>query len=252
MITLKNISRYRAASTHLAISASVSALVLLAMLFLWYPPPLFMVLGGGVLATLIIGVDMTLGPLITLIIFDTRKKELVFDLAIVVALQLGALGYGIHIMYDARPAFIVFTGQEFAVISVVDIDEKEQAMARSHSNLTSPVLVAVQPPTDPKELADINSYSFFGLGIQHHPKYYIPYADNRQQAIKASRPLSDLKPEPQDKERLEKYLQQSVRNADKLRFLPVTTERKQLTAVIDASSGDLMEILDIKPSVEKH
>ncbi|MBI5889508.1 MAG: hypothetical protein HZB47_02375 [Nitrosomonadales bacterium] len=102
------------------------------------------------MATLIVGVDMALGPLITLIIFDTRKKGLVYDLAVVVAIQLGALGYGVHTMFAARPAFIVFTGQELAVISAVDIDEKKLAKAKiedfRHFSLTGPVLVAVAPP----------------------------------------------------------------------------------------------------------
>jgi hypothetical protein len=256
MITLKNISRYKAASTHLAISAGIAALVLLIMLALWYPPPLFTAMGGGKLAALIIGVDLVIGPLITLIIFDTRKKELVFDLAIVVALQLGALGYGVHTMYAARPAFIVFTGQELAVVSAVDIDEKELAKAKleafRHFSQTGPVLVAAEPPTDPQELSDIAFTSFLGIGIQHHPKYYVPYADKRQQVLKESRPLTGLKLEPQGKERLEKYLKQSALNADKFCYLPVTSDNKPLTAIIDANSGDLVDILDITPSVGKN
>jgi hypothetical protein len=94
--------------------------------------------------------------------------------------------------------------------------------------------------------------SFVGLGIQHHPKYYLPYAEKRQEALRASRPLTDLELDPQDKERLEKYLKQSTRNANKLRFLPVSSDYKKLTAIIDADSGDLADILDIKPDAKKH
>ncbi|MDO8988233.1 MAG: TfpX/TfpZ family type IV pilin accessory protein [Sideroxyarcus sp.] len=253
---MKNISRYKAASTHLAISAAIAALVLLIMLALWYPPPLFTALGGENLAALIVGVDIVLGPLITLIIFDTRKKGLVFDLSVVVALQLGALGYGIHTMYAARPAFIVFTGQEFSVVSAVDIDEKNLAKASiesfRHFSLTGPVLVAAEPPADPQEQSDIAFTRFLGIGIQHYPKYYVPYSDKRQQVLKESRPLADLALESEDKERLKKYLAQSPRNADKLRYLPVTSDNKPLTAVIDASSGNMVDILDIKPGIAKH
>lgn len=255
MITFNNISRYRAASTHLAISATIASVVLLIMLFVWYPPPLFIAMGGQQLAMLIVGVDIVLGPLITLIIFDTRKKGLVFDLAIVVAIQIGALGYGVNTMFVARPAFIVFTGQEFSVVSAVDIEEKWRDKTKfdtfRHLSLTGPVLVATEPPTDPKEISDIAFTTPFGMGIQHYTNTYVPYADKRWQVLKECRPLTDLELESQDRERLEKYLQQSIRNADKLRFLPVTGINKALTAIIDAGSGDLVEILDINPSVRK-
>lgn len=246
MITLTNISRFKAATTHLAISAGIAALVLLTMLFLWYPPPLFMAMGGGNLAALIIGVDVTLGPLITLVIFDTRKKSLIFDLAIVVALQLGALGYGIYTLYTVRPAFIVYAEKELMVVSAVDIAPEELAKARvadfRHLRWTGPTLVAVQPASDPSERSSI---SF----IQHYPKYFVPYADKHQQVLEESRVLSGLKLDAQGQEALDKYLKKSTRTPDRLRFLPVASDYKRLTAIIDADSGDLVEILDINPGI---
>lgn len=253
MITLKNISRYKAAFTHLVASAAIAGLVLLVMIFVWYPPPLFETMGGRQLAMLIIGVDVCIGPLITLFIFDTRKKGLVFDLAVVLALQLGALTYGVHTMFIARPAFIVLAAEEMVVVSAADIAEEELAKAPieayRHISVTGPQLVAIRPP----EL--ISTYTFaglFSLGIQNHPEHFVAYADKREQALKQSTPLTDLVLEPQDREQLEEYLKRSTRSIDKLRFLPITAEKIKLTAVIAADSGDLVDILAIKPGVNKH
>ncbi len=251
MIELKNISRYKAALTHLAISACIGALVLSTMLVLWYPPPLFAAMGGGQLATLIIGVDVAIGPLITLIIFDTRKKELVLDLAIVAALQLGALGYGVLAMHSARPVFTVFTEHQLAVVSAADIDQTELAKARfeefRHFSLTGPRIVAVNAPSD--ELSNIFLSNLAGFDIEQLPKYYVPYAEKRAQVLKASLPLAELDLRPVDMERLGIYLQRSGRKAEELRCLPVMAKRESLTALIDARNGDLLDILDIRPDL---
>jgi hypothetical protein len=142
----------------------------------------------------------------------------------------------------------VFAEQKLTVVAAADIASDEMAKARvedfRHLSLSGPVLVAVEPASNLAERASISI-------IQHYPKYFVPYADKRQQVLKESRLLADLKLEPQDKERLEKYLKQSARHADQLRCLPVTSDYKQLTAFIDGVSGDLVDILDIKPGFKK-
>lgn len=106
MLAIRQMSRYRAATIHLAVSALIAAGTLALMLALWYPPPLFAAMGGTELALLIVGVDVAIGPLITLIIFDTRKKELLFDLATIATLQVMAIGYSVYSMHAGRPVFI--------------------------------------------------------------------------------------------------------------------------------------------------
>lgn len=253
MLSIRNVSRYKAASVHLGISAGIAALVLALMLALWYPQPLFKAMGGMELILLIVGVDVSIGPLITLIIFDTRKKELVFDLAVVAALQLAALGYGIYAMHSGRPVFTVFTEQYLAVVAAADMDPAELAKAPEefrHLSLTGPRLVAVEPPTDPDELSNIAFGAVFGLGIQHLPRYYVPYAAKRAQILAASRPLADLDLKGDDKERLERYLTGSGRPPAGLRCLPVKTKQGLRTAIIDGGSGDLLDILDVRPDLK--
>ncbi len=253
MITIKNISRYKAASIHLAISAGIAVLVLSVMLALWYPLELFRGMGGAQLIMLIVGVDVIIGPLITLIIFNTSKKELVFDLAVVAALQIAALCYGVYAMHAGRPVFTVFTDHQLVVVTAAEIDPEELAKARIEEfrslSQTGPKLVATEPPTDPGELSNIAFAGLAGLGIQHLPRYYVPYAGKREQILKASRPLTDLKPTPHDSKKLESYVQRSNRKLEELRCLPVQTKLALLTAIVDAHSGELLDILDIRPDI---
>src|SRR5919201_4579714 len=96
-------SRWKAASIHFTLSVAIATILLGLMLALWYPPPYFALMGGLMLVVLIAGCDVTLGPLITLIIFKTGKKGLKLDLAMIGCVQAAALVYGLYMMFEARP-----------------------------------------------------------------------------------------------------------------------------------------------------
>src|SRR4051812_17228335 len=83
--------RLRAASVHFAISLAIATSVFLAIYFVWFPGALFAGAGGRGLLLLIFFVDVTIGPLLTFIVFVPGKKNLVLDLCVIAALQLGAL-----------------------------------------------------------------------------------------------------------------------------------------------------------------
>src|SRR6266478_2448154 len=100
-MTLEQLTRWQAAPIHLGISVVIAASVFFAMLLLWYPQPYFQVSGGRTLLLLLIGVDVIVGPLRTLIVFDPRKKYLVLDLAVIAMLQAAALTYVGWIMFHA-------------------------------------------------------------------------------------------------------------------------------------------------------
>ena len=86
-MTLITLNRWKAATLHLGISAAIAATVVALMLALWYPKPYFEAMGGDTLIMILIGVDVVIGPLITLVIFDPKKKKLKFDLAVIAALM---------------------------------------------------------------------------------------------------------------------------------------------------------------------
>lgn len=252
MVIDSSISRYKAASVHLAISAVIAAVILAIMLALWYPPSLFRAMGGMGLIALIVGVDVVIGPLITLIIFDTRKKELVFDLMVIGALQIAALSYGVYAMHAGRPVFIVFDGQRLAVASAADIDPEELAKAPHeefrHLSLTGPRLAAVVPPEDPQERETLMFAGLTGFGIHQLPKYFVPYAKERSQILATARPLGELAPNAEDARKLEAYLDSTKKDVNQMRYLPVATRHASVLGIIDGKSGELLDILRINPA----
>ena len=83
--------------------------------------------GGRQLFLLITAVDVILGPLLTFVVFDLRKgwPHVRRDLTIIGAIQLGALLYGLHTVYVARPVAMVFEADRFRVVTANDVHEPD-------------------------------------------------------------------------------------------------------------------------------
>ncbi|MBK7144251.1 MAG: hypothetical protein IPH76_03200 [Xanthomonadales bacterium] len=97
--------------------------------FVWYPDALFTLAGAGKLLILVVGIDVTLGPLLTLIVFNPIKKSLIWDLAVILMVQMGALGYGVWVMAQSRPVFLVGAVDRFELVSANEIHPDELAKA---------------------------------------------------------------------------------------------------------------------------
>lgn len=248
-MNLPVLNRFQAAGIHLIISACVAVGLLILMLELWYPPPLFNAMGGQELILLLVGVDVTVGPLLTLVVYVHGKKSLRFDLATIATLQLGALAYGAHAMYLGRPVFIAFAEDAMAVVSAADVDEGSLAKARPEFRDLSkigPVLVAADMPADVNERNDVLFAGLGGIGLQHLPQYYVPYRERSNEILAASRPLTDARNlTGSEHTTLAAAIKRSGKTSSDLRFLPVKTRRAILLALIDAKSGRLLEILAV-------
>ena len=104
--------RYRAAfiaaGIHFICSAVVAGLAAGLVFGMWYPYPYRELAGGRELFLLVVAVDVVCGPLLTAVLFNPAKsrEELWRDLSLVAVIQLIALGYGLHTVWQARPLFL--------------------------------------------------------------------------------------------------------------------------------------------------
>lgn len=129
--------------------------IILALLglmhWVWYPAPYFEINGGWHVWRILAGVDVVLGPLLTLIIFKSDKPSLKFDLSCIVLMQLAALMYGGMIIYQQRPAFVVFGTDRFTTVTAADIEfDKLKAPELQRLAGIGPLLAQALPPADPK------------------------------------------------------------------------------------------------------
>ena len=114
-------TRIAAASSHLLLSIIIFSIVIWLLVFFWYPAPHFNASGGWQGLKIAAGVDLVLGPLLTLIIFDIKKskQKLIGDLTVIAIIQFTALGLGINTIYQQRPVAVIFWEDGFYSVPAI-------------------------------------------------------------------------------------------------------------------------------------
>ena len=251
-MTLTSLNRWKASALHLALSAAIGTAVVTLMLAVWYPQQYFAAMGGTMLILLLIGVDVVIGPLITLVVFNPKKKSLRFDLAVIAALQLGALLYGCSVMFNARPVYNVFVVDRFEVVAANAIDEESRekaAPAFRSLPLTGPKVAAARQPDDPKRLSDIViSATKGGADLANLPDLYVPYEQFRRDAGKSAKPLAELaKRHPEGAAAIRAFVVASGRAEDSVGYLPMKARNQDMSVIVDTKSGEIIGILPVNP-----
>lgn len=244
--------KFRAVGIHFATTLAVALLAAALIFLVWYPAPFGTMVGGLKLFVLVTGCDLALGPLISLVIYNSRKSRLalVFDYTVVAIVQLAALVYGVYSVSQARPAYIVFVKDRLEVIAAGEIAEKDLVEARGSKygspSLSGPVMVAtlVRP-------ADRNDALWAGLAgrdVSVRPKFFVDYG-SRVDVIKSRlKPLSELQRRNQGFEQIiAASLRELRRPAEDFGWLPVKHTRGFWTVLVDRRTGYPVKYVPIDP-----
>lgn len=240
-------SRLKAAGTHLCVSAVVACLAAALVFALWYPWPYRIVSGGQSLFLLVLSVDLTLGPLLTFVVFDRSKgrSHLVRDLSIIAALQLAGLVYGLYTVFLVRPVAIVFEVDRFRVISDLEVLHEELPAALPEFrilSLTGPKILGVRDSKNSDEKLRAIELSFKGFDTGTRPSYWLPYnGDLTKTALARARALSALyKRYPDQAKDIDREVRQTGRTADGLKFLPLMARNAGWSVLLDAKTGEIV------------
>lgn len=245
-------NRYQASLTHFAISLAVAFLVYLLLRHLWYPGPLFDGAGGRELFYVVVAVDVTLGPLITLIVFKPGKWGLKFDLATIAVLQLAALAYGLHAILESRPIWIAFVKDRFELVRAIDVDDDDLARAKppfDRRAWTGPDYIGARIPKDPNaQLRLMDSAILGGKDVHSYPEYYVPYAAVSRDVVATAQPVGKLFGFNPGAAEQVRALVASVRRPEaELGYLPMRAGKVDLTVVVDRRSGAPLALSTLKP-----
>lgn len=238
--------RLRASAIHLSLSLIIASLAALLVFGLWYPYPHGDTAGGRELFMIVVSVDVVLGPLITLAVFNRRKPkaELVRDLAVVALIQLAALGYGLWTVMVARPVHIVFEVDRFRVVHAIEVPEELLHQTPPDVRglpLTGPTVLAVRPFRDRNEETTATLAALQGLSLSARPDLWEPYPQARQRVLTAAKPVSELRRrfERQVAE-IDTAVARSGRSADQLVYLPMVARKSFWTVLLDANSAAIL------------
>jgi hypothetical protein len=242
--------KFYAGAAHLGASLAIAALAYLLIFKVWYPHPLNAAVGATQFFLIVLAVDVVLGPLLTTVVFDRRKKSLVFDLAVIAALQLGALTYGIYTMYQGKPAYVTLNEDRFFLAYVTDIKTEWYARPSvrpefsSTDRLFSPKLAAVKWPTDVQARNDL-LFSNSDARVDH----YIPIDQAADQIRSVSKPFTDLNKfnKGRDQELAAELARWQGQGVKELGFVPLRAEQEDMTVLVDRQAGKVLEIVRFAP-----
>jgi hypothetical protein len=202
--------------------------------------------GGRELFLIVTSVDVILGPLITLAVFNRQKsnRELAIDLTIVGCVQLAALGYGLWTVALARPVHLVFEFDRMRVVHSVDIPE--ELLARAPQGViaepwTGPTLLAVRPFRNAQERIDVTMQAIQGVQVAARADLWQTYDEARPRIAQAAQPVEVLKRKmPAQAAQIDAALQRAGRDAAHTSYLPMISRKLAWTAFIDPQTADVV------------
>lgn len=243
------IDKLKAFLVHLLISLSVMGAFIALVLWGWYYGPLLKIQGTFDILLLLFIVDVLIGPALTFLVYKRGKKTLVFDLAVIVALQLAAFVYGATTIYTQRPVYLAQVHKRFEVVRAGDIDFAKIADATLDNRFgLRPKLIYVQYPDDPETLRSITQESAVtGFGFAFQPDFYRPFpgpiwelrtfARNTEAALKA----------PDAQASLGVWLERhNLKPADVLLY-PVVGRLTNAALLFDVKDGTLLGMVNYDP-----
>lgn len=243
--------RLKASGIHLAISLVVALMAALLVFGLWYPYPYRDMSGGRELFLIVVAVDVILGPLITLAVFNRAKpsRELKRDLAMVALLQLAALGYGMWTVFVARPVHLVFEYDRFRVVHAVDVPV--QLLNRTPPGIdalpiTGPTLLSLRPFLDANEKMEATMAALEGLSLSARPDLWQPYAAAKTEIWQSAKPVSELKVRFTSQAAvIDAAIAASGRLPEALAYLPLVGRKSFWSVLLDPVTAEVVGFIPI-------
>ena len=208
----------------------------------WYPYPYRELSGGRELFALVVAVDVVLGPLITLVIFNPAKtrRHLVMDFTVIGLLQVAALAYGLWTVFVARPVHLVFEYHRMAVVHAIDIEPSTLAQAPpglQQLPVGGPTLLSLRP-LQGSETVESVMLATNGIPQAAQPALWQPYDAARADILRESHPAEQLAQRfPAQADAIARAVASTGRPLQALRTLPLLSRKTAWTVLIDAQSA---------------
>ena len=239
----------------MGISLGLAALAATLVFVVWYPYPYREISGGRSLFGMVVAIDVIMGPLLTLVIFNRSKpiSELRRDLAIIGMLQLAALGYGLWTVALARPVHLVFEIDRFRAVHAFEVEmpSLKQAPAQwQQLPLTGPTLLSVRDFKNADENFAMTNAAFAGTQIGAQPRMWQDYEKSKSQILARARPLEDLKKrfpgQMADIDQALKSVSPKDRPAASVGYIPLNSRDSAFwTVLVDRQTAEVIAFVPI-------
>ncbi|MDH5600707.1 MAG: hypothetical protein OEY78_05310 [Gammaproteobacteria bacterium] len=242
-------SRFKAFAIHFAISLIIFLILLYFILVQWYPQPLFSTDGGWRVIRIIVGVDLVLGPFLTLIVFKSGKPGLKFDLTMIALVQALALSWGVWNSYNERPAAVIYTLDFFTPVPAYQLAEQGITTKKLKKFGDSwPIIIYSDIPKD--KFSEVLARSMReAKPLYLYNEYYKKFSKEQADILKAS--SMKLEKYVENKPELKKLYQHSLLTGtakSNISYLALHSREKWVTTIFDLDEMKIIDTIDIDPS----
>ena len=245
--------RLTAFGLHLAGSATALALVLGGLWLGWYRWPGWYLASALHIVGIVVMVDLVLGPTLTLIVANPgkRRTELARDIAIIVAVQLIALGYGGVTLWNGRPLYYAFSVDRLELVQASDLKADDVSRGRRENPLLAPYWhsrprwIWAPLPQDPDEAQQIVSGTLTGgPDIVQMPRYFRPWQQGLPPLRKQLQKVDDLKSfSPTEKSTLKSRMARLSLSAGQADGIVMWGGTRRVLAVFDLDTLEIRALL---------
>lgn len=241
-------SGIRAAAIHLTLCAIVAGVLLALFWFVWYPPPLFRAVGGQEIFLMLLGIDVVLGPLLTLVVFKTGKKTLKFDLTVIALVQVAALAYGVYTLLAARPVYLASLGDGFKLVQANEVEPQELEVAKTTLPWWGPKWVGIKRSTDKDENERVLMSGAVGGGYAHYPQHHAPLESMREVMLAKAKPISELRRNNSSRDaEITSWLSSHGYTDQAAVFQPLRAASERMAVILDAKTAAVVGIAPFEP-----
>lgn len=242
-----------AAGVHFIGSGLIALLAAWLVFGIWFPHPYRHVSGGLELFGLVVSVDLLLGPVLTLCVFNRAKprRELFLDLSVIVLLQMAALAYGLVTVFQARPVYLVHEVDRFQVVTAADVDPLELAKAAPEFQklpLHGVRMIGVRKSQSLDEMMKSVESALAGKDVARMPeRWQVLDATHQAQMQERGRDAAFLRSRATDGGvALDGLLAQAGLNAAEVIGLPLVSRRSDWTVLLKRSDLSIVGYLPIE------
>jgi hypothetical protein len=242
-VARKHFSRFKAFAIHFGISLAVFLVLLALLIGTWYPGLFFDTDGGWEGLRLLLAVDMVLGPLLTLIIYRPNKRGLMLDLALIAAVQIGCLAYGVHMVYAQRPLAIAYVDKRFNAVSQGSFD----VAGTDSSSLKAfpgkyPKQIYINLPKDEKARKDLLRAQVSQGLVHARPSLFLDYAEHAKEVVtEGGITIKQYRQDNPDKaDALADWLKAQNYTDTQIVWVPYTARYQDTFLILDAQTGKIL------------
>ncbi|WP_445407021.1 TfpX/TfpZ family type IV pilin accessory protein [Acinetobacter seifertii] len=232
---------------HLLISFLFAFFILMWVFFVWYPQPLAKAVGVIHIFIMLIAIDVILGPTLSFFVYKEAKKTLKFDLAVIILIQILALGYGLYSIAQGRPAWLVYDVDRFELVRNNEITDTNLQITKPQFRYPSwfnPQFAAVEIPKNKAERSkSMFEEIFSGISSAQRPELYIDLIQVKslmQHKVQNLKELEKFNSKQDVENILKKYPEANA-------WVPLKANTVDMVVLMDKNSAQVVKIVDLRP-----